>query len=356
MAVYKKPDTMLTITKKGKDFTYNFVFDAKYRIDFDSENTGPLEEDINTMHRYRDALVIQQNKPYERTAFGAYVLFPGFDEDSYENHRFYQSIDKVNIGGLPFLPNTTRLVEQFLDHLIEKSPEEIQQEGILPRGTKEEWMSALDDKVMVGVVKNEKNYRVHRMEKFYHVPVAQLKKGWQEAKYLALYLPKRVSQEKNGIYFYGKITDVRIKKRKQITSLPSPKQNDYAVIHVAGWRTLDAVIPPVGYGIQVYTMTTLNALKQAKELPELFMKSSEEVALWRMLRRLSNRVRMQLDHTYLDQATGIQGYSIRDIKVDLNRATETLRLSKHGNTKEIPIEWLRKQPTYVFKEIIHFIA
>jgi hypothetical protein len=362
--VYQKPDTMLTITKKGKDFTYNFVFDAKYRIDFASEDSyyqrkydspGPLEEDINTMHRYRDALVVQQNEPYERTAFGAYVLFPWFDEDSYENHSFYKSIDKVNIGGLPFLPNTTRLVEQFLDHLIEKNPEEIQEEGILPRGTKEEWMSGLDDKVMVGVVKNEPNYRVHRMEKFYHIPVSQLKKGWQEAKYLALYLPKRVSQEKNGIYFYGEITDVKIKRRNQIKSLPSNKQNDYAVIYVDGWRTLDAVIPPVGYGIRVYTMTTLNTLKQAKELPELFMKLKEEVTLWRMLRRISNRVRTELNHDYLDQATGIQGYSVRDIRVNLNRANETLRLSRQGNTKEIPIDWLRKQPTRVFKEMIDFL-
>ncbi len=60
----------------------------------------------------------------------------GTKREAYENHPFYKSIEKVNIGGFPFLPNATRLVEQFLDHLIEKSPEEIIREGILPRGTK----------------------------------------------------------------------------------------------------------------------------------------------------------------------------------------------------------------------------
>ncbi|HET7615482.1 MAG TPA: DUF2357 domain-containing protein, partial [Bacillales bacterium] len=120
----QKPDTMLSIQKKGKTFTYNFVFDAKYRVDFTGNElmAGPLEEDINTMHRYRDALVANHDGPYERTSFGAYVLFPGIHEEEYENHRFYQSIQKVNIGGFPFLPNATRLVEQFLEHLIEKSP------------------------------------------------------------------------------------------------------------------------------------------------------------------------------------------------------------------------------------------
>ena len=74
---------------------------------------GPMEEDINTMHRYRDALVVEQEGPFERTAYGAYVLFPWNQEEEYENHPFYKSIEKVNIGGFPFLPNATRLVEQF---------------------------------------------------------------------------------------------------------------------------------------------------------------------------------------------------------------------------------------------------
>jgi len=65
------------------------------------------------MHRYRDA-ILYQNKAshYERTMFGAYVLFPYHDEKEYEKHRFYQSIDQVNIGGLPFLPSATRLVKE----------------------------------------------------------------------------------------------------------------------------------------------------------------------------------------------------------------------------------------------------
>lgn len=79
-----------------------------------------MEDDINTMHRYRDSLVSMSNGPYERTAFGAYVLFPWSNEQSYEDHHFYKSIDQVNIGGLPFLPNATDMVERFLECLIEK--------------------------------------------------------------------------------------------------------------------------------------------------------------------------------------------------------------------------------------------
>lgn len=40
----------------------------------------------------------------------------------YKNHRFYKSIEQVNIGGLPFLPSETQMVSEMLDELISDSP------------------------------------------------------------------------------------------------------------------------------------------------------------------------------------------------------------------------------------------
>ena len=74
---------------------------------------GQIEPD-----RYRDAIVYQNGgSPFERTMFGAYVLFPYSNEEDYRHHRFYESIGKVNIGGLPFLPSAMSLVSQMLDEL-----------------------------------------------------------------------------------------------------------------------------------------------------------------------------------------------------------------------------------------------
>ena len=100
-----------------------------------SHNPGPEVGDINTMHRYRDAIVYQNGgSPYERTMFGAYVLFPYSNEEDYQHHRFYESIGKVNIGGLPFLPSAMSLVSQMLDELISDSPESAFERATLPRG------------------------------------------------------------------------------------------------------------------------------------------------------------------------------------------------------------------------------
>jgi hypothetical protein len=127
--ITQKPDNILSINKLGCDAAYEFVFDAKYKIDTSLDyqdrygGIGPKEEDINTMHRYREAIVYKNKKTesYNNCVFGAFVLFPYKDEEKYKNHDFYKSIEEVNIGGIPFLPSTTGLMEEFLDKLINES-------------------------------------------------------------------------------------------------------------------------------------------------------------------------------------------------------------------------------------------
>ncbi|OTX88601.1 restriction endonuclease [Bacillus wiedmannii] len=350
--VTQKPDTMLAIEKKGKNYQYQYIFDAKYRIDFAESShykrkygaPGPMEEDINTMHRYRDALVVEQEGPFERTAYGAYVLFPWNQEEAYENHPFYKSIEKVNIGGFPFLPNATRLVEQFLDHLIEKSPEEIIREGILPRGTKEEWHSSLEEKVLVCSVKTESDYETYRKNGVYQLPIKQLKPGWQEAKYIALYAPKKWYGEKGGIQYVAKIKHIQM------------QQNDeYVHFELEPWKKLDHLIRPVGYGIQTYTITTMSLLKEVQELPELFMKSKEERILWKTLRRFTKQVKVELDHDNLDEASSVKNYYVQDVQVWVDYENEVVMVGRDGRVKKVPLELVVGRGSVLFREVLEVL-
>jgi hypothetical protein len=347
----QKPDTMLSIEKKGKDYSFNYIFDAKYRIDYAQEGSyyknryktpGPMEDDINTMHRYRDSIVASVNGTYERTAFGAYVLFPWFDEQAYQEHHFYESINKVNIGGLPFLPNARTLVERFVERLIDKSPEEIQKEGILPRGTLCEWKSSLDEMVLVGLVSNREDYDHFIKQGYYSIPFDKLKKGWQEAKYVALYVSSGVREE-NGVVAYGKI---------QLARPARIGQNDVLRFDVEYWSNLNPVIKPVHYGVSSYILATFNTLKEARELPELFMKSNEEMAIWRMLRRVSDRIKLDLDDTFLDQASQVIEYKIKDISVLMKKTERKMIFSKDGENREVTIDELEKNPTGVFRVLM----
>ncbi|MBB6713887.1 nuclease domain-containing protein [Clostridium gasigenes] len=55
----QRPDTVLCIKNlNNEDDNRIYIFDAKYRINVDDKGiVGPLEEDINVMHRYRDVIV-----------------------------------------------------------------------------------------------------------------------------------------------------------------------------------------------------------------------------------------------------------------------------------------------------------
>lgn len=348
--VSQMPDTMLSIEKKGKGYKYHYIFDAKYRIDYAQQGSyyqkryktpGPMEDDINTMHRYRDSIVAASEETYERKAFGAYVLFPWFDETIYQEHDFYKSIEKVNIGGLPFLPNATDLVERFVERLIDKSPEEIQREGILPRGALEEWKSSLDEMVLVGLVSTQEDYDRFIKEGYYQIPVENLRKGWQEAKYVALYVKNGIN-ETLGVTFYGKIQEVRP------YNVGTEK---YIRLIVGSWTNLENIIKPVNYGISSYVMTTFKLMKEATELPELFMRSTEEMTIWRMLRRVSDRIKIDLDQPNIDRATSIKEYQIKEVSIQIDKVNREITFHKSGVMKKFSVELLVKNPSAVFKHL-----
>ena len=117
-------------------------------------------------------------------------------------------------------------------------------------------------------------------------PRQQLKKGWQEAKYVALYTKAGIGLE-NGISVYGKIEEVQSYRQDEA---------EYVRLTIEVWRNTKHVIRPVKYGIATYMMTTLTLLNEARELPELYMKNKQETTLWRMLRRISDHIKMELDH------------------------------------------------------------
>ena len=349
--VRQKPDSMLSIEKVGKDHTYEYVFDAKYRVDFAAEGSyygrtyhspGPLEEDINTMHRYRDAIVENNASAYERNTFGAYVLFPWGEEHEYEKHAFYQSIQKVNIGGFPFLPQSTALVERFLDRLIECSPKQLQEEGILPKGTLEEWNSRVKEKVLIAKVNGEQQLRNINQSGQMFIPDSYLCKGWKEASYIALYKPKAIFAEDGGIYQYAKLRDLKV-----------DYQRGGIRLYMDTWKRLKHSIKPVGYGISTSTLTTLPNLKAAKELPQLYMKSAMERQLWEVLRRFSKDIRMDLDFKELEKAGKVTSFRTltNGITVEVDESVVNVRSDK--GSLAFSYEDVVHNVNKVFREIVN---
>ncbi|MFZ0444763.1 MAG: hypothetical protein WAM95_09005 [Bacillus sp. (in: firmicutes)] len=203
----------------------------------------------------------------------------------------------------------------------------------------------MEEKVFVGLLSSEEDYASFIRDGFYQILVHLLKKGWQETRFVVLYAKSGVAQY-HGVKEYGTISDVTFVEVDQV---------EYVRFHVEYWMKLPQVIYLVHYGIANYAITTIDTLKEARELPELFMKSKYEMVLWRMLRRVSDRVRVELDQENLDEANQIQSYSIRDIEIELNREQRELVFCKHSERRSISTEVLEKQPSKVFKILLHLM-
>lgn len=133
LTVEQKPDIVVNIHRKTKNFILTYLFDAKYRVNgvCDNENAidEPVPDTLNQMHRYRDAIYYgkKDNGDLAKEVIGAYILFPGrLDEkaylkDSSKTRPYYlQSINDVNIGAFPLLPNEKSglLLKEHLKKII----------------------------------------------------------------------------------------------------------------------------------------------------------------------------------------------------------------------------------------------
>ncbi len=246
--VSQKPDNVLTLQKIGAEREYKYVFDAKYRIEtkpdkyYPDTNIGPKLDDINTMHRYRDAIVYNSGNEgefvFKKEMFGAYVLFPYTDEEKYKEHHFYKSIDTVNIGGLPFLPGATRLVEEKLEELIADSAESAFERTTLPAGiekrlAKVDW-SVKD--VLIGSVGSKEQFEDNIARRYYYFPEKNIDSVPVSVRYIALY--------KSGIKYYGEVEHAKRIRRKEI-HFPMRRNNGeewYYAFRIREWKTLKTPI------------------------------------------------------------------------------------------------------------------
>ena len=351
--VTQRPDNVLILEKSGADNKYEYVFDAKYRVNpalpgsdyyaTISHHPGPEVSDINTMHRYRDAIVYHKGaSPYERIMFGAYVLFPYSNEEEYKHHRFYKSIEKVNIGGLPFLPSAVNMVTQILDELISDSPESAFERATLPRGIEEKLMrvdwSVRD--VLVGSMRNKEQLNTCLQHRFYHIPASRTSENKLPIHTVALYQSKALFGAKAGIRYYGDVIRCSLIPRNCITEIPSDSEELYYRLDIREWRQLPKPILPkeIG-GVNFFTNRFL--LEHSSETPELKLRSEEEYRLYTELKRRLNDTEINDTDSEIGFRFGDNMIVFEDGKINVYRSGKVIA----QNT----IEAFGRSPNSVFR-------
>lgn len=295
--VTQEPDSMLSIGKRGKDYHFQYIFDAKYKVEVINEDmVGPKNEDINTMHRYRDSIVIEKNGKYERTAFGAYVLFPWKDDEQYKQHKFYKSIEKVNIGGLPFLPNNSKLVEQIIANLLIKNADELQRDGILPQGTVQ-YLNEENDTLALLVPVSYERLKEITVSPFIGISLSKLPTNWRDVKTIALVDVEAVKE-------LGEITSYEVR-------------GNFIVFHVTSWNTISPNKQNLSYTLSENIIVNKNSLSQARTLAEIFIKPGVERELWYMFLRVSNESFVELNEKKLTQRSYVKNFYLDNLLFEL---------------------------------------
>jgi uncharacterized protein len=288
--VSQRPDSILSIEKKGSKSEYEYIFDAKYRINPAIEDTlyyrayrnpGPEEDDINTMHRYRDAIVIKNRENeavFHHRMYGAYVLFPYHEEELYQKHRFYQSIEEVNIGGLPFLPGSTTLVSNLIKELVESSSDTAFDKAVLPVGVYDylEKIDFSDRNVLVGMLKSTEQFNKCIEDGFYYIPKKLVADQRLNIKHIAIYQSINLFNNNAGIRYVGEIETLKEVPRYSITDLPSHSDEIYYYFSIKKWMELTNPIKIEGVGARSNFYTNRRLLDVAEIVSELYCKSKEQ--------------------------------------------------------------------------------
>ena len=120
----QRPDTVIEVSSQEG----LLIIDAKYRVARDENylrrygNVGPLEEDVNVLHRYRDAIV-DPRRPGQRLSRNGLIVFPSGAGDTYRRHHFFRSWLSAGIGGMPMLPDNVELMREALEAHFERFAE-----------------------------------------------------------------------------------------------------------------------------------------------------------------------------------------------------------------------------------------
>ena len=349
--VNQKPDNVLELEKRGSKTAYKYIFDAKYRIESNPDGSfypdtkpGPKVDDINTMHRYRDSIVYENPDSrftFEKTMFGAYILFPYADEEEYKEHRFYKSIESVNIGGLPFLPSATNLVTQLLDALITDSSESAFERATLPAGIEDRIRIVNWKKrdVLIGLVPDEAHLDLFLNNRLYWT--RRFDRNNLPIRYVALY------EKGFGIRYFGELISWRQEKRSNLPGHSKYGNDIYHVFEVLKWTELQETIKVEETGPNPVAYTNYFLLSTSRKYSELRLRSEADYRFFiELKRRTDARILEQEDDATVFES-GDTRVLINDDKIHVIRDGEIVGSSTIAEFVKKPNATFRVLQNYI---------
>jgi len=249
-----------------------------------------MEEDINVMHRYRDAIVskVSDDFKYKYETFGAYVMFPYGDEKKFKEHKFYKSIAEINVGAFPMLPGSTNLIKEHLKKIVNQTPLEAKSERISV-DEYDDYAKFKLENVMVVNVKDKVHLKAYVDNRFYHIPAKRLSNVRPGIEYLAFYQSKKSFGDEGGIRYFAKIANIVKYRRGDCKEIPARRGIENEIYLRFNLENIQEIGPikPIQAGTQLVSYTSLYLLKNAENMHELKLKSNLEIEVYKRLKSIS---------------------------------------------------------------------
>lgn len=288
----QRPDILLEATFPTGE-SLQWIFDAKYRLENEDDDIDRVPDDaINQMHRYRDALIFinradDGEREKRRPILGAFVLYPGFFDESISVNPYGDAIEAVGIGGFPALPGRPNLwLREFLAAKFGRLDRASAMSGpdrffaedsarIAPLGTKISRYSELTLAAPLGPTAERDRQYIQRFRNgtasWYHIPLSTtdrrsvVRNAMREIRYCAVAVPN--DDQKLAIEFLYEVKSIRLVQRGQLSIEQSgksvPSSAEYWLLELGYSRpiTIPIFLPNDGF---VFRLTDAEAVLAGK--------------------------------------------------------------------------------------------
>lgn len=305
MLIPQRPDMVVTLEKKDWP-AMHLVLDAKYRLDDSPDyinrykSAGPPEDALNSMHRYRDAILEFQSRSdgssvQRRTVVQAAAVFPGgVTKVPFYESKLWKALRQIGVGALPFLPANKEYVREWLRSRLKMGGFSIA-EHTLPHSNYErarDWRLSAAEPVVIGTL-SSKNQSRHLQwiidEQLYYMPMLKTQQRQYAAKWVAIYSPRELRIPSPGaVTHYAPVKSIEIVRRKEISTPWQPKRHleELQVLFRLG-EVVEKKIPisnASGNRFTQHRWTSRLGLERALNLEQLLLETEPE---WRLFEDLT---------------------------------------------------------------------
>ena len=306
--INQNPDIVLTLEAPLWP-PQKLILDAKYRIDTSPEyiktykSSGPPEDAINVLHRYRDAILELKsdsigNACPKRSVVQAAALFPNRYKKpgQFKESRLWMALEKIGIGAVPLLPGSTEYLSEWLQKTLKQGGWSIAERAIrnVADDRMHDWRQAATEAVLVATLRDsnpQDHYDWISNNGMYYIPIKTTQPRFHELRWVAIYLPAELRRP-GAIVMWARIKGMEVKKRKEIVTPWSAKRHpdeQMFLYHLDKLKPLDQPVineDKEGKGSRLgsHRWTTRLGLLRARNLTELFLETEPEWRLYESLK------------------------------------------------------------------------